>query len=1537
MLILALLLFESYGYNPSIYAPKTDDYIVTLESDSFYLLENVAKPQKAKHIKEAKFSTTVINDDDYAWPGHPRTVDRNIEDEEGRNMNNFYKDKVDLTQNDMYYHPKAPEQSWSTWGDIDSLQRVKVKVTLDPVHQTFRTTNLYMPPGELITFEIFPDAVDRVDVYTESHRQTVEINERLKYLQCKTRLTQTRTTWGYPTGGAITFDYNNRNGYPIEINVTGCVIAPHFVYGVTDEREWEESIRNIKAPSAQISNGAVNQYMPAHTIRDLDRMDDGQAWLRSADLRSQELAPDVLESRPNDQYTIVSPIHMRYDNYVACGVACATAGANIIDFYETWANAPNKILNLKDGNQWGTIHELNHHHQSGWAFCDLDNALYEGTNNVLNTYTYTFQNSASSKREVNADLEPVCLVDHLETVHPYCLVDWAFIEAEWDIIFHCLGYEVFKKYMQLNIDNSPYSWQEYNGYGKHILTLMEATGYDVYEYCKWFCDNTDRRTPQELMEDKFDTFWQAYQNHPARGKYFHFMGCFYACGFIRNNQRFETVRPFRIYPFANTTFDFNKALRQRSGDKNLWGDFVFDKIVSKRQQAWTETSKGVFQYKPVDDVSFIDEALAYYIDRTTGEEYINIVRLELIPADRMHDVYYYKFTEDVCNREFSVEKCYENLNQHTLSRKITTSYKGIPWIEEKNLTAVTDFTFTPTETGDYVFGATISERGFVYLSNETLKGNINEDSSHLILVKHYWHGVNAGDVNNGRSEPIHLEAGKKMYIRLVVNNAHDPDVCTPDQVLCRAETGETVFVMKSDEAEFNNDKVLPDEWFEISEPVDFKPSLIDFKFNDVYKGDEIIKNSPDGWTASVSMNIKDVYTQTNTNYDEYQGVQCTNCDDTDVSNTLISWDPTTEVRSGWWPADKRQEFPHKYDINFNRDEHFNSVYLKGAYNQNHFPMKSKVSIYLNSQESSSEGIETSANLIWEGDYDSKTNPVLRLSKQYTGKYLRVVVHDNTAIWKGGNLGMSCFSILSVGFYSCLSKYKVPRGCNWEVRKDGYYINGRAFVGKQGDTYEYVPDAGINQVAICGDRFTGMGTAKVYIDGNLVKTISDKDIDMDDINSLKYTSRSYRKILYATPMFTNRPTIRIVVESGEFRMTGLVVGSEDKSVIINNGPVPTQTPTAYPEPTKIPGPSDDPDTESGPSIDSTSQTESDDITFTKDGFTDNTNHDTTNIKSDIILIKSDSTSIALKAESENAPSQDRYLSVQKPGTEITIQVPPSGDYGKGEFGIHANSQGPKIKVSTASVPLNFYNDNDNSITLETIGAAASSESITILKITSTKGKLSFNLPDNAKHIEAKEINLFNKGRIESKAGSNLIETIIGQLNLKGGSNSTISHVNIKNGVSFDDSSVLYVEEKATFNSASSITLSESSFLEFGKSTIEGVCGSLNLSPSTAPSSADLLSDEKPLICGEKFDCKAWSGKYKGNDAFPYSKCSTIDNEKCIVASKKKSSGGKSKAGLIAGVVIAVIIVIAAVVVGVIIYLRKKRTQSSSAILFSNFSI
>lgn len=1562
MFTISLLITSTIEYTPSLYAPSANDYIITQNADTFYFLENITTPPKSKPINESGFTSEIIPIYEYGWPGHDRTCSQQLEEEEGLNMRNFYQNRVNLTFDDMYYHPVAPEEFWSTWEDIDSLQRAKVKVTLNPKYINTRTTNLYMPPGELITFEILPEAVGLITVKVNYHRQEVSLKDRYKYLQCTTVLTEPISTWGWPMGGAVTFEVK-RNGFPLEINVSGCVIAPFFEYGVSDEKEWEEVGRNLKAPTAQLSNGAIQQMMPSNTIRALDRMDDGQAWLRSVWLRSQEVAPD--NNVENTRYTCFNQLLIRYDNYVTCGVACAIVGANFVDHYTDWANGANVILNQKDGNPWGTIHEINHHHQGGWGFSDLDPALSEATNNVLNSYEYTYQNSQSGNRHVDSSLTPVFLRDHMETVHPYYLFFYDqgdyFREGEWDLIYHCLGYKAFKNYMFMNTNNSPYTWQEFSGYGRHILTLMDATGYDCFEFCNFYCKHLNRKSPKELIGDKWDAFYNAYIHHPAYHNYLHIMGCFYASGFVRNNERFETARAFKIYPILNTTFDFNKALKSFDGDKTYFGDFVFDRIESKRQSAWTEISKGVYTYKPVDDLTFIDEALAIYIDKTTNKETVCIIKLELKPSRKAHTVSVYNFTDNECKRSNEVDICYQNIKEQKLINTFNTDFSGIPSYNGYNITLITDIVAQPTKSGIYTVGANIAERGLLYFSSKPLTGDYFKDAPYFVLKKGWYQpSANFGDINRS----VYINASEKLYIRLVVNNANNPTDCPPTNTLCRPDASGTIYIYETGTKEsFGDQDILPDEWFQIQPPIDFAPSLIDFKYGNTYEGKKIIENPTNKWTANVSMQIKKVITLTNTDYDYSQGKQCTDCTDANVSEILVNGDETNEVRSGWWPEWEQQKFPHIYDVNFNGNETFDAIYLRGAYNQGYFGMNSTVSIYLNSKECSSDDIEDDDNLIWQGIYISKYNVPINLNREYTGKYLRIVVHNNTQKWKDGNPGMSSFSFISVGKYIYTTNYKAPRNCQWEVRKDGYYLNGRSFVGKEGDTYTYIPDEGNNQVAIVGDRFDGMGEANVYFNGNLVKVINSDDINLQDRKAMKFSSRSYMQILYVTPIFTNPPNITLEVISGEFRLTGFIVGSFNDSSSVHNGPMPTVTPTEYPQQTPYPTPTispvqptlppikptEKPDFINGPTVDDSNAVTSDEIIFTKDGFKYGGNEIiTTSIDKDIVLIKDDSDKITLMTETANKPSQDKYISVTHPNTTITIGTPENGNYGNGQIGIHPNSQNPIIQIPTTSVPLNIYTDSENTVSIEPTGMKEAYEipSITIGKITSTNGSLKVTVPENTKEIEASEIKLYNNGQIASYAGEKLIDTIVEEIKLNEGSQSTILNVNIKEELKEESNSKLVVKGKATFNPDSVVSLTDTSSIEFGNSIVNGICKSLEIKSSN--NKVSLLSNEVTLICGNNYDCESWTEKYSGNSQYPDSKCVTNENgEKCLVAfhdeknnkpDKEENDNDTNKKNKILIIAVscaaAAVVVIIIIVVSVVVAKKKKNTVKSEVVVDQN---
>ena len=121
------------------------------------------------------------------------------------------------------------------------------------------------------------------------------------------------------------------------------------------------------------------------------------------------------------------------------------------------------------------------------------------------------------------------------------------------------------------------------------------------------------------------------------------------------------------------------------------------------------------------------------------------------------------------------------------------------------------------------------------------------------------------------------------------------------------------------------------------------------------------------------------------------------------------------------------------------------------------------------------------------------------------------------------------------------------------------------------------------------------------------------------------------------------------------------------------------------------------------------------------------------------------------------------------------------------------------------------------------------------------------------------------------------------------------------------------------------MSESSFIEFGQSEIEGICKEIRINKEK---SINQLEDEieVKLICGANFDCSSWKQKYIEDDLYKYAKCSrnSNNNEMCLIASNKAEPPAKKKSlsgGAIAGIIIAVIVVVVAVIVGIVVWKKK----------------
>lgn len=371
-------------------------------------------------------------------------------------------------------------------------------------------------------------------------------------------------------------------------------------------------------------------------------------------------------------------------------------------------------------------------------------------------------------------------------------------------------------------------------------------------------------------------------------------------------------------------------------------------------------------------------------------------------------------------------------------------------------------------------------------------------------------------------------------------------------------------------------------------------------------------------------------------------------------------------------------------------------------------------------------------------------------------------------------------------------------------------------------------------------------------------------------------------------------------------------------------IPKSTPTSSPKPTNEPI-----QNETDLTIDSTSYTlASESIQFTKDGYREEgKNYSGNNNKNDILLVNAQSTSLTASTTNEQ-PNNDLYLSPKTKNAQITI--PNANDYGQGEIGIHANSNNPTINLPKSKVPLKLFNNENSEINLKLNSEAT--DSISLNKLVIDNGVIKFNVPNGASGLHFDKVEVYKTGNIQSLIGQNSAETDIDFLDMKSGSEVTINNAKFGSTINTSPNSKLIINEKSTFNENTAIQLTQTSFIEFGNSIVEGVCKEIKLAETGSKSKSSLNSEsEIQLACGSRFDCFAWQSKYSGNSNYPSAKCInyTNKNEMCLVASSKTNQDNnanpqnkkKLSGGAIAGICIACVVV-AAVIIGVVLYCLKR---------------
>lgn len=269
-------------------------------------------------------------------------------------------------------------------GEVPSrTPKVRKTVTFAAGNKGRMGTGLYAAPGTVIDFKVVNgDVKGNRRIRIGAHSDTTWHLDRWE------RYPEISRTYDFPNdsksiqvaspfGGLIYVEVDRPLTTDLQIEIGGCVEAPHYVLGQTDLKEWDR-LRKSGAPWAELQSKHVGLVLPSSSIRDLaDPKSLMELWDRIIETQDQL-------GRLNDGYKPIQWIVP--DQQISAGYM--HSGNPIMTFLDVvpWFSRVDKVLaSGLGGTGWGILHEIGHNRQqSEWT----PGGLGEVTNNLFALYVY---------------------------------------------------------------------------------------------------------------------------------------------------------------------------------------------------------------------------------------------------------------------------------------------------------------------------------------------------------------------------------------------------------------------------------------------------------------------------------------------------------------------------------------------------------------------------------------------------------------------------------------------------------------------------------------------------------------------------------------------------------------------------------------------------------------------------------------------------------------------------------------------------------------------------------------------------------------------------------------------------------------------------------------------------------------------------------------------------------------------------------------------------------------------------------------------
>lgn len=561
--MLCFFVLSAISYTPSIFGYTGTDTVQAQETDSIIILNEVPKSKDPKPISAKGYSDPPIEENQYVWPDHGKTcTDQQLNNETSGIQRDFCKWAERVDEEELYYHPAGSKQFFGDDAVINTSTRYKARVFLNSRRDSYHPTGLYAPPGELITMEIPPKAVGKITFIINRHVDPAASHAvRLGGTRCEFSLRGTVTQFMWPYGGTIEFAVSlDTFNAGVDVNVTGAIRSPYFIYGVTTDEEWEEEVSKYPGPILSLDYGAGFVAVPSKFVRSYVKLNDAMAFWRSVSRVLYSCSEVSAVPRRSDG-RVRTPLRTTVDRFVRVGTAVALTGGNQvyepIGWQREWKN-----YDYAKWGCWGQLHEYAHHFQNGWEF----GAWGEVSNNVLNLISMSLMTEIDATRMINFWGSIAMSGDWANTAHQAGNVNAKDLLYWYGLHLYWFGPDRQRKIIRSTRDGK-YFARNGSFVSQFMLTISYIAKRDMRPYFKTWPNLDNYTASVTATADSLLDSWGFKEFHPV--------SIIYQTGYVYDGEEFETAKPFRIPAREPYLFDFEQFKKTR----DEMHTFTFKRVI----------------------------------------------------------------------------------------------------------------------------------------------------------------------------------------------------------------------------------------------------------------------------------------------------------------------------------------------------------------------------------------------------------------------------------------------------------------------------------------------------------------------------------------------------------------------------------------------------------------------------------------------------------------------------------------------------------------------------------------------------------------------------------------------------------------------------------------------------------------------------------------------------------------------------------------------------------------------------------------------